>query len=87
MWWMKDGRRRIGKLLTHFVRELARKASQKILPLKLMAYLKFAEIMVLYLEETTIKITCPCNVDPLTPHFNIVKLGFTGVNIIFLFLL
>ena len=23
--------------------------------------------------------TCPCNEDPLTPHFYIVKLGFTGV--------
>ena len=23
--------------------------------------------------------TCPCNVDPLTSHFYIVKLGFTGV--------
>ena len=32
-------------------------------------------------------LTCPCNVDPLTPHFYIVKLGFTGVYIIFLFLL
>ena len=32
-------------------------------------------------------ITCPCNVYPLTPHFYIVKLGFTGVYIIFLFLL
>ena len=28
-------------------------------------------------------LTCPCNVDPLTPHFYIVKLGFTGVYIIF----
>ena len=27
--------------------------------------------------------TCPCNEDPLTPHFYIVKLGFTGVYIIF----
>ena len=27
------------------------------------------------------------NVDPLKPHFYIVKLGFTGVYIIFLFLL
>ena len=34
-----------------------------------------------------IMITCPCNVRPLTPHFYIVKLGFTGVDIIFLFLL
>ena len=32
-----------------------------------------------------IMLTCPCNVDPLTPNFYIVKLGFTGVNIIFLF--
>ena len=31
--------------------------------------------------------TCPCNVDPLTPHFYIVKLGFTVVDIISLFLL
>ena len=31
--------------------------------------------------------TCPCDVDPLTPHFYIVKLGFTGVYIIFVFLL
>ena len=27
---------------------------------------------------------CPCNEYPLTPHFYIVKLGFTGVYIIFL---
>ena len=26
-------------------------------------------------------ITCPCNEYPLTPHFYIVKLGFTGVYI------
>ena len=25
------------------------------------------------------KVTCPCNEDPLTPHFYIVKQGFTGV--------
>ena len=30
-------------------------------------------------------LTCPCNVDPLTPHFYIVKLGFTVVYITFLF--
>ena len=34
-----------------------------------------------------IMITCPCNAYPLTPHFYIVKLGFTGVYIIFLILL
>ena len=34
-----------------------------------------------------IRRTCPCDLYPLTSHFYIVKLGFTGVNIIFLFLL
>ena len=36
-----------------------------------------------------IMLTFPCNVHPLTPHFYVVKLGFTGVymSIIFLFLL
>ena len=34
-----------------------------------------------------IRITCPCDLYPLTPHFYIVKMGFTGVYIIFLFLL
>ena len=29
-------------------------------------------------------VTCPCNVDPLTAHFYIVKVGFTVVYIIFL---
>ena len=31
--------------------------------------------------------TCPCDLYPLTHHFYIVKLGFTGVYISFLFLL
>ena len=35
----------------------------------------------------SIKIICPCVYYPLTPHFYIVKLGFTGVYIISLFLL
>ena len=35
----------------------------------------------------TITKTSPCNEHPHTPHFYIVKLGFTGINIIFLFLL
>ena len=26
-----------------------------------------------------IMLTCPCNIDPRTPHFYIVKLEFTGV--------
>ena len=34
-----------------------------------------------------IRITGPCDLYPLTPHFYIVKLGFTGVYIIFLILL
>ena len=39
------------------------------------------------LQYFIIMLTCPCNVHPLTPHFYIVKLGFTGVYIIFLLLL
>ena len=35
----------------------------------------------------TITKTCPCNVYPLEPHFYIVKLGFAGVYLFFLFLL
>ena len=34
-----------------------------------------------------IMLTCPCNVDSLTPHFYIEKVGFTRVYIFFLFLL
>ena len=34
-----------------------------------------------------IMLTCPCNEDPLTSHFYIVKLGCTRVYIFFLFLL
>ena len=41
----------------------------------------------LSLSLSLIRITCPCVLNPLTPHFYIVKLGFTGVPIIFLFLL
>ena len=36
--------------------------------------------------EDTITKTCLYNFDPLKPHFYIVKLGFTGVYIIFLIL-
>ena len=35
--------------------------------------------------ELVIMITSPCNEDPLTPHFYIAKLGFTGVFIFFVF--
>ena len=31
--------------------------------------------------------TCPCNVYPLKPHFYIVKPGYSGVYLFFLFLL
>ena len=31
--------------------------------------------------------TCPCKVYPLKPHFKVVKLGFAGVYLFFLFLL
>ena len=35
-------------------------------------------------EMSGITKTCLYNFDPVKPHFYIVKLGFTGVNIIFL---
>ena len=35
-----------------------------------------------YGSRLYIRITCPCNVYPLTPHFYIVKLGFVGVYIL-----
>ena len=38
----------------------------------------------LALSYTSITKTCPYNIDPLKPHFYIVKLEFTGVYIIFL---
>ena len=41
----------------------------------------------LYWITVCIMKTCPCDVHPLTPHFNVTsKMGFTGVYIIFLFL-
>ena len=39
-----------------------------------------------FLLQLNIRETCLYNFDPLKPHFYIVKLGFTGVYIIFLFL-
>ena len=36
--------------------------------------------MCTYTEKIIMK-TCPCNVHPFSPHFYIVKLDFTGVNI------
>ena len=38
-------------------------------------------------EREDITKTSPCNEHPLTPHFYIVKLGFTGVYFYSLFLL
>ena len=35
----------------------------------------------------TIRKTCPCNIYPLKPNFYIVKLGYAGVYLFFLFLL
>ena len=47
------------------------------------------EIVTCYPSDSAvgIRITCPCDFYPLTPHFYIVKLGCTGVYIFFLFLL
>ena len=38
-------------------------------------------------DSGTIMLTSPCNVDPLRPHFYIVKMGCSGVYTIFVFLL
>ena len=38
-------------------------------------------------KNITIRKTCPCNEYPLKPHFYIVKLGYAGVYLFFLFLL
>ena len=37
--------------------------------------------------SSNIRITCPCNVYPLEPHFYIAKLGYGGVYLFFLCLL
>ena len=44
------------------------------------------EAFQVFLRTRSIKKTYLYNFDPLKPHFYIVKLGFTGVYIIFLFL-
>ena len=41
----------------------------------------------MFVFEGDIMITCPCNIYAFTSLFYKVKLGFTGVYIIFLFLL
>ena len=40
--------------------------------------------LLIFMKMPTITKTCLYNFDPLKPHFYIVKLGFTGVYIIFL---
>ena len=55
-------------------------ASELLIVLLLRPTLSFSKLFL------NIVITCPCNVYPLTPHFYIVKLGFTGEYILFLFL-
>ena len=39
------------------------------------------------LIKSHIKKTCPCNVKPLKPMFYIIKLGYAGVYLIFLFVI
>ena len=57
--------------------------------LAIFLYEQFIHFALIILRRKTeiIMITCPCNEDPFTPHFYIVKIGFTGVYIIYLFLL
>ena len=48
------------------------------------ASLQITKLLVILPMHVTSTKTCLYNVDPLKPHFYIVKLGFTGVYIIFL---
>ena len=48
--------------------------------------IEYCKLKLLLTGQNIMK-TSPCNEDPHTPHFYIVKLGFTGVYIFFLFLL
>ena len=50
----------------------------------LMQQMKIFSQKVGFDEDISITKTCLYNVDPLKPHFYIVKLGFTGVYVIFL---
>ena len=52
-------------------------------------FLSYFPLIFLFFSTLFLCITkiCLCNVDPLKPNFHIVKLRFTGVYIIFLFLL
>ena len=54
-------------------------------PNSVKSLLEIQKVMMQFLLNITK--TSPCNEDPLTPHFYIVKLGFTGVYIISLILL
>ena len=60
----------------HFVRIKALKVG------KSMVYNKVPVLKGKYPEKVHITKTCLYKVDPLEPHFYIVKLGFTGVYII-----
>ena len=52
------------------------------------AYMNYDPQLDMILEvRNDIRKTCPCDLYPLTPHFYIVKLGLTGLYILFLFLL
>ena len=48
---------------------------------------KYHETKLLIQLKRYIRKTCPCNEYPLKPHFYIVKLGYAGVDLLFLFLL
>ena len=44
-------------------------------------------LVVLIVHTNFIRITCPCDLYPLTPNFYIVKMGFTGVHFFLIFAL
>ena len=58
-----------------------------VFPLLSFVFPLLSSVQLSWPYQRLIMITCSCNVHPRTPHFYVVKLGFTGVYIIFLFLL
>ena len=67
----------------------------RLISLKTITIARLCNLLVFYgskddnssMKNCVIMQTSPCNEYPFTPHFYIVKVGFTGVYIIFLFLL
>ena len=72
---------RICRILWHTTCSVKMLIDKTILLLLLFSPFKFARTVY------NIRKTCPCNEYPLKPHFYIVKMGYAGVYLFFLFLL